>query len=191
MKSSISSLSRTLALVPPVIVLSASESEAGLYLKVETTPGTTIPGESTDKGHEAWILASGATFSLNNAASIIGGVITAAGPTASPLIVSKALDKASPALFLKCAEGDQLAKVTLEFTATGASGADQTYYRLTLENVLISSLSSTSASDRPLESVAFSFEKITSEYFAKDGKGNYPTTPTSTSTYNFAGVSKK
>ncbi len=185
--------SRTLALVPPLMVLTVQIAEAGAYLKIGDSGGSnSIPGESTETTHLNWIEAISFQFGVANPASLASGSLTASKATGSDLVITKVLDKASPALFLSCAQGTKQSKVTLDLTKTGTSG-QVVFYRITLTNVIVSSLSTTGTDDgsRPSESVSLSYETITTDYFLPDAKGNYPTTPTATSTWNFAGSGAK
>src|SRR6478609_902063 len=105
-----STLSRTLALVPPMVALVAQHANAtsNMFLKIETTssPGT-IPGESTDSKHTAWIEISSLNFGISNPVALGtgGGGINAGKATGAALKIDKVLDKSSPPLFLGCAQG--------------------------------------------------------------------------------------
>jgi type VI secretion system secreted protein Hcp len=186
-----SSLSRTLALVPPVVALVVQQVEGSIFLKIESTSGT-IDGESTDKAHAAWINAESVQFGVATTTTMSSGTLQAGKSSGSDLVITKSLDKSSPILFLVCAQGTRQPKVTLEMTAIGPEGATAVFYRITLTGVIISSLDSSSGGDRPSETVSMSYEKITTEYFMQDPKtGTIPTSPASTSTWNFATGSTK
>lgn len=187
-----SSLSRTLALVPPAVALLAPQADADIFLKIEKTGGGTIPGESTAQNHPSWIEAASVQFGIGNSTSIGSKGIIAGTPSASEITISKTLDRSSPLLFLACAQGTIHPKVTLELTAySGGTGTELVYYRITLLNVVITGLSTSSGGDRPSESVSMSYEQITTDYFMINEKGGMPSTPTSTATWNFVTNSGK
>lgn len=186
-----STLSRTLALVPPVVALVAQHANGSIFLKVEITGGGTVAGESTEKTHPAWIEVSSMQFGISNPVTLGGGTITAGKATGSALTITKSLDRSSPPLFLGCAQGTRYPTVTLELTATGSEVA-YTYYKITLTNVMVSNLGTSTGGDRPTESVSLSYEKITTDYFMIDPKtGTVPQTPTATATWSFATNSTK
>ncbi len=178
-----SPLSRTLALVPPVVALVAQHADGAMFLKM-----TTLPGESTEKNHAQWIDVASIGFKVDNPVTLgsSGAGITPGKPTGSALTITKLLDRASPLLFLGCASGTRYQTVTLELTTPNASGVHTTYYRITLTNVIVSSLSTSAGVDRPSESVALSYEKIATEYYMQDLKGGIPSTPTASATWDFA-----
>jgi type VI secretion system secreted protein Hcp len=187
-----STLSRTLALVPPVVALVAQQSNGSTFLKIETSNGGTIAGESVDIKHQSWIEISSMQLGIANPVTLGAGsgTISAGKAVGSAVTITKLLDKSSPPLFLGCAQGTRYPIVTLELTSNG-SETQMTYYKITLVNVIVSSLSTSSGGDRPAESVSLSYEKITTDYYLMDPKGGVPVTPTSTATWNFATNSSK
>lgn len=153
-------LSKTLALVPPTVLLVAQQVDAGtMFLKIGS-----ITGESTEANHKDWIDVSSCEFSVARPASIdpkTGTLISTGAATAQPIKIDKLLDKASPQLFLACAQGTTQTQAVLEVT----DGLGTLYYRVTLDVVLISSISSSSGGERPAESVELNFGKLRTEYF--------------------------
>jgi type VI secretion system secreted protein Hcp len=168
-----SAFSRTLALVPPAVALVAQQAGADIFLKIETggTPST-IAGESLDKAHSGWIEASSFSFGASNTPSLSGGLISGTKGVATALIISKSLDKASPSLFLGCAQGTIYPTVTMELQQSSAGTTPVVYYRITLNNVLVSKLDTSGVADaRPSEEVSFSYQKIKVEYYTVDQYG--------------------
>jgi len=84
----------------------------------------------------------------------------------NPLTFTHTIDKASPTLSLYCANGKQIAKVTLE--ACTATGKKTKFASVVLENAMVSSVqvngASTDDSARPTETVALVYDKITWTY---------------------------
>ncbi len=189
-----STLSRTLALVPPAVALVAQQATGNVFLKVDVNSGPQVTGESTDSKHSGWIEIMSMQAGISTPVTLgssSGGGISAGKATASDLIVTKYLDRASPQLFLGCAMGTRYPTVTLELTNSNQDGTPITYYKITLNNVIVSSLGTSSGGDRPMESVSLSYERITTDYYMQDSKGGFPTTPTTTATWNFATNSTK
>ena len=85
----------------------------------------------------------------------------------------KATDKSSPTLFLKCAKGDRLASVQIDFVRAGKTPTS--FLKYTLSNVLISSYktngSSHGADDIPMEEVSLNFTKVEISYTPLDASG--------------------
>jgi type VI secretion system secreted protein Hcp len=184
-----SSFSRTLALMPPLMVLTVQVAEADIYFKIGDSAGSNaIPGESKVVAHLNWIDAKTFQFGVTNSTTLGLGGIQAGKAVGSDLVITKNLDKSSPKLFLSCAQGVIQPKVTLELTQkTGVDQEEVLFYRITLTNVIVSSLvtAGITVGQRPTESVSFSYQKITTEYYAPDSKGAFPPNPTSTSTWDF------
>lgn len=178
-----SPLSRTLALVPPVVALVAQHADGAMFLKVGT-----LVGEVAEVKHREWIQVESVDFKVENPVTLgsSGTGITAGKPTGSALTVTKLLDRTSPLLFLGCASGTRYQTVILELTVPNSSGANITYYRITLTNVIVSSMGTSSGGDRPGESVALNYEKIVAEYYMQDAKGVISQNPTTTVVWDFA-----
>ncbi len=183
-----STLSRTLALVPPAVALVAQQANGDMFLKVEG-----VTGESSSKGHEGWIEVTSMEFKIENTVTLGAGsgTITASKAKGSALTITKLLDRSSPVLFLGCASGTVYPTVNLNVTRLNASGTPVPYYKITLSNVIVSNLGTSSTAERPAETVALSYEKIVTDYHLLDSKGNPSSNPTSTATWNFATNSSK
>jgi type VI secretion system secreted protein Hcp len=164
-----SALSRTLALVPPAIALVAQQASGAydVFLKIGD-----IKGESVDEKHKDWIDASSFQFGIGVGVSRpSGGGAEVSKPTLSEIVVTKSLDRSSPALFIGCALGTRHSEVKLELKVPSLSAP---FYRITLSNVIVSGVSNSGAAgsdSKPSESISLNFEKIKIEYFVQDPKG--------------------
>ena len=133
--------------------------------------GGGIKGESTDSKHKDWIEIYSYSFGMSQAVS---GSMSTAGAKASgradfsDFSVMKALDSASPKLMVACANGTDIPTVELELCR--ATGDKQKFYKITFENVIITSVSPSGSSggDVPMESVSFAYSKIKWEYTGTD-----------------------
>jgi type VI secretion system secreted protein Hcp len=169
-----SSLSRTLALVPPTIALVAQQASGAfdVFIKIGD-----IKGESTEKGHEGWIELQSMQWGVGRGISSPAGGADreASAPSISELTLSKTLDSSTPKLFLNAVGGSGvIPEVELHLVDTSNTGGPGTvFYTLKLYNVLVSGLSTSAAagSDRPQESISLNFTKIEMKYFIVDENG--------------------
>lgn len=128
-----------------------------------------IDGESRAVGHEKWIevdsfswgLSRGGSFALGGGA---GGGASVGKPRFSDFHIAKTLDKATPKLMLACASGEHIRNATMELTLETGERS-RTFYKIEFQDVIITSFSqSGSSGDLPMESISFSYRKITMEY---------------------------
>ncbi len=179
MKNSLARLSSTLALVAPTATLLATQADAAIFIKFDG-----VDGEVASKGHEKWIEILSWSWGVSNAGSSSMGSGGGAGKVSlQDFHFSHSIDKASPQLFLACAQGKHIPKATLSFTRSssspdGTAGQEVEYYRITLSDVVVSSLQggtpppgTTQGGDRPHESISLNFQKIRMEYRTIDSSG--------------------
>jgi type VI secretion system secreted protein Hcp len=170
-----SPLSRTLALVPPTVLLAAQYASGAFtaYIQIDG-----IKGESTAKGYEGWIEVGSAQWGVGRAiSSPAGGNREASAPSISEISLTKTLDSTSPALFLNAVGGGAPGGVTVKLRLVDTT-AGTVFYELTLSNVLVSSQSNSASpgDGRPQESISLNFTKIEVAYIPTDAKGT-PGTP--------------
>ena len=177
-----SNLSRTLALVPPTVVLVSQYASGAFsgFLKFDT-----VIGESIDAKRANWIDITSISFGVSNALPP-SGTGSSVGKAAD-FIITKKLDRSSPQLFLNSLTGAAVPTVILEFTGASTSSTNPVFYRITLENVVVKKIDSTGipagTDTRPNESVSLGFEKIKLEYYYQDSKGGMTAVPAVT--WNF------
>jgi len=121
-----------------------------------------VKGESTDTNHkdEIEILAysHGVSQPTSAVASTSGG-LTSGRCNHSDLSVSKLLDVASPTLNQLCCTGKHVGKV--ELVCERSDGDKRVpYYKITLTDVIISSVQLSAGGEIPSESVTFNYGKI-------------------------------
>jgi type VI secretion system secreted protein Hcp len=171
-----SPLSRTLALVPPAALLAAQHAGAAFdaFIKIGD-----IKGEVTTKTHLEWIDGYSFQYGVSNQTSFNTGGGGAGKAVASEVVLTKRLDAASPKLFLACAMGTLVPEVKIELVKPDGSGTLRTFYRITLTDVFVSSLSNSGADGDDVvgESVSLNYAKIKVEYYQQDAKGGVSTTP--------------
>jgi type VI secretion system secreted protein Hcp len=86
------------------------------------------------------------------------------------LTIMKVLDKTSTTLFNHCCSGDILKKVIVLYDKpVGTEQAD--YYRVYLQDALITSVQHSGSNENPTESVSFAFQAIEIAYKAEKDDG--------------------
>jgi type VI secretion system secreted protein Hcp len=143
-------------------------SAVDYFLKIDG-----IEGESTDDKHKDWIdilsFSHGVSQPITSSDT---GERIAQGCDHQDFSIVKVLDKASPKLALYCCAGKHIPKVELEMRKVGE---ELEYMKITMEDLLISSIQPQgSVSDvLPLEEVSFNYAKIEWDYRVADGNSIY------------------
>jgi type VI secretion system secreted protein Hcp len=140
---------------------------ADIFLKVDG-----IKGESKDDKHKdeiellAWSWGETQTGSAGR-----GGGMGSGKVEMHDLTLTKYVDKATPKLILDCAKGEHIPKA--EMVMRKAGGEQKEYLKISLDDVMISSYSTSGSGggDTPTENISLNFGKITVEYFEQDNKG--------------------
>ena len=136
-----------------------------------------IPGESTDDKHKDWIellsYSWGASQMASATSSSSGGASTERADFQDFNIV-KLLDKASPKLAVKCADGSHIKEVTIELCRAG--GDKVKYMEYKMKECIVSSVSVGGAGggEEPSESVTLNYGSIEWNYTQQkraDGSG--------------------
>lgn len=134
-------------------------SHAAAYLKLDG-----IDGEATSPAHDGWIHV----LSVQTGIARTG---TRTGPHLSPLRVRKPVDRATPWLYRACATGSIIPRASLELVRE--EGKRLRYYRVVLENVIVSSIQTGgSATGHPEEDVDLNYSKVTWTYTETDPAGS-------------------
>jgi type VI secretion system secreted protein Hcp len=134
---------------------------------------TGIAGESKEAKHKDWIDVLSWSFGETNAGTgATGGGAGAGKVQMSDFSFMKATSKASPKLFLACAQGQRMKEAKLSAVKSGAM--QQEYLSWTFSDVLISSYQTTGSSgdDVSMDSVSLAFSKVQVEYKAQKADGS-------------------
>jgi type VI secretion system secreted protein Hcp len=100
-----------------------------------------IKGESEDKGHPGTIEVQHFSWGASNGGTFAHGGGGGAGKVSlDDLSITTHVGTASPNLFLSCATGKHIKKAVLYVRKAG--GKQEDYYKVTLEDLLVSSYSS-------------------------------------------------
>ncbi len=117
------------------------------------------PGNSKSKENAIDVLSF--SFGASNTAVVgaSGGETRAGRASISDVSIMKVVDKTSPLLFDDCVTGNYLAKVDLIYDkAMGDQQED--YYKIHMENAIITSIQHSGSSENPMESISFAFSKV-------------------------------
>lgn len=133
-----------------------------------------VPGESADSKHKNEIDVLSFSWGISNTSkqSAPGRVSPARKPALQDFSIVKYVDGSSPSLFVKACEGEHIPEAS--FALRKAGGEQQEYYKVTLKDVLISSVRPAGAvgGGMPaMEEVSFSFGSA--EIAAADATGQF------------------
>lgn len=131
-----------------------------------------IDGEASDRDHKDWIIVESVSLGMSQPQRATGTTRRPGSVKLEDLVIHKKVDKSSPRLLEACAKGQVFPKLELELVS--ANG--QTYYKVTLNRVRISSVRTQTDCDpdcQVFEEVAINYTKITWEY--TDSAGNKTT----------------
>jgi len=166
-----------LPLLAVCAVFTAQRSLAAvdMFLKLADSQGAIlIEGESIQAGHAKEIVIS--SFSQGVSVPIstpVGGGGGAGKASFSDLSLTKLLDKASPLLYSYAAQGRHIPTAVLTLRRSGANPFE--FYRITLTDVLISSVQTSGGGDVPSESLSLNFTKIEWRYTPQKADGSADT----------------
>lgn len=140
------------------------------YLHIEG-----IKGESADEKHRDWIEVSNVTGSVHQprAATVsTAGGMTSGRAALSDITFAKLADMASPVLQQHSAMGKTIPKAVFEFMRADGDGRPICYYKVILENVMISGVTFDSRDGGTIkEMVHLAYSKIKWEYIKQSIRG--------------------
>lgn len=128
------------------------------------------PGPSKSKENAIDILSFSFGASNTSVVGTSGGETRAGRANIQDISIMKVVDKTSPLLFDDCVTGNYLAKVDLIYDKP-MGDQQEDYYKIHMENALITSIQHSGSSENPMESITFAFSKIKVSYNPEaDGK---------------------
>ncbi len=154
----------------PDVTVSSTDSagSSSMYIQISG-----IDGESTDEDHEDWIEVLAFSVGMSQPGGEATGPTRRRGDvTIEDIVVVKELDKASPKLMEKCANGEVIPSLVLE-VCHEAEGPSVTYYKYELKNVMVTSFNGEGSTydALPMETVTLNFEEIKITYTETDSEG--------------------
>jgi len=133
-----------------------------------------VKGESGDKDFKEQIevlsYSGGIHQPVSATASSSGGGTTERAEHRD-ITFEKELDKTSPELAKLCNEGKHIKSVVFSFNRAGGDGKRVLYYKVELENVVISNININASSGVPKEEVSLNFGKIRWTYDQQQRSG--------------------
>ncbi len=154
-----------------MVAASAAQAADGLFLRLEG-----IQGESTDRDHVNEIVLLSYSQSFTNPVASGGARAGAATsqPNCGAITVTKLVDRSSPALIGGVLSGLQISTGVITFRKAGEQPLD--YYKVTLTDVVIHSISQTDASATDpttiLEQISMSAVRFKFEYTPQKADGS-------------------
>ncbi len=139
-----------------------------MFLKIDG-----IKGEATDAKHKDEIDVLSWSWGESNSGSMSTGGGGGTGKASiQDLSVTKWLDKATPELMKVCASGKHIKNAVL--VARKAGGKPMEYVKITLEDIIVSSVATggSGGEDRLTEHVSFNFAVIKFEYVEQKADGS-------------------
>jgi type VI secretion system secreted protein Hcp len=138
-----------------------------LYLKIDG-----IKGESIDVTHKDEIDIDTFSWGVTHSGALgVGGGAATAIPGFADFTFVARQSVASPALFLACAQGKQIAEAVLAARRVGNVGLD--YYTITFKDIVLTGFHEvgTEGTDDISESVSFAYGTVKVEYHRQDATG--------------------
>ena len=128
------------------------------------------PGPSTTKKDAIDILSFSFGASQNSVigAGSSGGEARSGRADVSNVSVTKVTDKLTPALFEDCVLGTYLDEVDVIYDKPLGKGQED-YFKIHMEDALITSIQLSGSSENPVESISFAFSKIKVSYNPEEG----------------------
>jgi type VI secretion system secreted protein Hcp len=159
------------ALVGAIGVAGSGAAEAsapGFHMAARATTAQTfwlqvagIDGPSTTKGFEKQIPVHSWSLGAANTATPVGTGGGSGKVVPEPFVVTMGVSKASPRLFLACCTGKHIANAVLIGLRKNPKGHNVKYLRVTLTDILVSSLhDGESSGGVPLDTVHFTYQKV-------------------------------
>lgn len=134
-----------------------------------------IKGESMDEKHKDKIEIDSFSWGVSNAGNMGRGGGGGTGKADfQDLTFTKETDKSSPLLVKAAASGEHIKKAVLTARKAGGKGGQVEYFKITLEDVMVSSFTTggnSGSSSIPIDSFSLNYTKMKYEYMPqkKDG----------------------
>lgn len=151
-------------------------ADSDFYLQIDG-----VEGECDATGFEKQMQIQSWSFGATNAGSASLGTGLGSGKASMQdfhFVIENG--KASPQLFLHTCKGTHIPKAVLTCRKSGGDGNPYAYYKVTFENLALSSFQTGASSTLPMEQTSFNFTKITLEFYQQKQDGTVSLTNTVT-----------
>ncbi|MBN7123568.1 Hcp family type VI secretion system effector [Erwinia billingiae] len=138
-----------------------------MFMKVDG-----VTGESKDSNHTGWTDITSFSWGASQPGNMsVGGGGGAGKVNFNDLHVNALIDKSATAILKYCASGKHFSKV--ELSVCKAGGTQVEYTRITLEDVLVTSVEYSGTNEGDLVGLAYSFQasKIKQQYWEQSSSG--------------------
>ncbi len=136
-----------------MLALEAPGTQAAGFLKFDG-----VDGEATDKNHDKWIDVISVNWGATRSTTTRSGQrLKQPRMAAGTVTITKRVDKASPALMRRNSSGKHMKKVIVD---SNYGGARATYLKYELQNVRITSYTTTGSGANMTETISLSYQKI-------------------------------
>jgi type VI secretion system secreted protein Hcp len=130
------------------------------YLVIDGRPG---PSTSKQDAIDILSFSFGASMQAVIGAGSSGGEARSGRANVSDVTIMKVLDKTSPLLFDDCVTGNYLKKVDIIYDKP-MGDSQEDYFKIHMEDALITSIQLSGSSENPMESISFAFSKVKVSY---------------------------
>jgi type VI secretion system secreted protein Hcp len=135
------------------------------YLMIDGRPG---PSTSKQNAIDILSFSFGASQTAVIGVGSSGGEARAGRANLADISIMKVVDKVSPLLFDDCVTGNYLKTVDIIYDKP--MGDDQQdYYKIHMENALITSIQHSGSNENPMESISFAYSKVKLSYNPEEG----------------------
>ena len=130
-------------------------------------------GESIQKGHEKWIEIRSWNWSVAAESSWTkGGGASVGKPSPRALVVEYAFDTSSPTVLGFISSGSVFPKAEIQVARAGGRGTMDTYFRLILEGVYVTQVSTAGTDDGGItQTIELVFKSVRIEYKMQNRDG--------------------
>ena len=135
------------------------------YLIIDGRPG---PSTSKENAIDILSFSFGASQTSTIGVGSSGGESRSGRANLSDVSIMKVVDKVSPLLFDDCVTGNYLKKVDIIYDKP-MGDAQEEYYKIHMEDALITSIQHSGSQENPMESVTFAYSKIKVSYNPEEG----------------------
>jgi type VI secretion system secreted protein Hcp len=130
------------------------------YLMIDGRPG---PSTSKQNAIDILSFSFGASQSSVIGVGSSGGEARAGRANLHDVTIMKVVDKTSPLLFDDCVTGNYLKTVDIIYDKP-MGDSQEDYYKIHMENALITSIQHSGSNENPVESISFAYSKIKVSY---------------------------
>jgi type VI secretion system secreted protein Hcp len=114
-------------------------AEPDAFMRIKSKAGGDIKGGATQKGREGMIVVDGIDHNVVVPVDVSSG-LASGRRVHKPIVITKAVDKSSPALHQAIAQNEILSEVTIQFFEVGKDGVERNHYTIVLKNARITGL---------------------------------------------------